>query len=871
MRVTRLRLAVTAVVGAAGLTVASGVAAVAGTGGTGGSGPARITIGGSPSGTQGAPGSAAKPTASRSQPARPVTVTLPTGDRVRVDPAAGGQPTITPEPAAGTKPAPASFVRFSSGGDQYVVPDPAVPYLHSTLDPRLFDVGYLARAKLASTPVKITYASAQATAALPGVRVTHRSGTTASATIAPATAAQFGQKLASQWRSARTGQSTAATGQLPGIAHISLVRAAGAPPLPPAPAQQIQPQAQAQAQTQASAQVQTQAAARVQAPAQTQPQQVQPQAAQGSGLPFYTLTVNLTDLKGISGVGVGWVQNNDDAGMALDVFSAGGITPAGAVQGPVSVAVPKGTYSLVFSILTPHGSDSGFDSALVVKPQVTVNSDTTVSLDARTAVPFNSSVPSASAPVRVDQLNVTRDSAAGGGLDTAAPGSFINLFMGLISVTPGTLFPGLLPSKLLATPTAAPKQGVFGFDASTQLWPSIDAFNGSETTQPTYLLDFPTADRIPDSLQYTVPAERLTTVHSQIYDTPSNSCPDPERLLQAQMYHPWGTRQVLLFAVPAGSRTDYLYTSAPSLSTFEPALLAADCTVRIGARRQISQGGQVSETWNKGPLVPSPASPPVQNNTLGVLGPGSTVTDPALVACTACRQDNNAVTFVSPFGDSDPSHYWDAGNALAIPPSEFRFFRNSTLSFDSSSFNLSALGGMTPMGFDLPLLPGAVTYRLDWTQNNAIDQAASNETDWTFHSSSADAPAKLPSTVQCPPDPSRACSFLPLLFIRYDLALNFSNQATAGGPEAINFTVGGQQNAPAPSGVTATVSASFDDGKTWTSPAPATSLGNGKFSASIDQPPLASTSGFVSLRVHAQDAAGNAVDQTIIRAYGLTS
>ena len=65
------------------------------------------------------------------------------------------------------------------------------------------------------------------------------------------------------------------------------------------------------------------------------------------------------------------------------------------------------------------------------------------------------------------------------------------------------------------------------------------------------------------------------------------------------------------------------------------------------------------------------------------------------------------------------------------------------------------------------------------------------------------------------------------------------------------------------------MSASYDDGKTWTRPRAAASHGGGNFSATINQPPLSATSGFVSLRVAARDQAGNSVTQTIIRAYGL--
>src|SRR5262249_43551066 len=131
--------------------------------------------------------------------------------------------------------------------------------------------------------------------------------------------------------------------------------------------------------------------------------------------------------------------------------------------------------------------------------------------------------------------------------------------------------------------------------------------------------------------------------------------------------------------------------------------------------------------------------------------------------------------------------------------------------------------------------------------------------------------ARLPKTQECGPDPARACSFLPLLFVNYSLPLDFHNQATAGTPLNAVFSVSAQQGAAAPVGVSATVSASFDDGQTWSSPEPAASRGGGRFSATIRQPPLAATNGYASLRVTVRDRTGDSVTQTTIRAYGLTS
>ena len=56
---------------------------------------------------------------------------------------------------------------------------------------------------------------------------------------------------------------------------------------------------------------------------------------------------------------------------------------------------------------------------------------------------------------------------------------------------------------------------------------------------------------------------------------------------------------------------------------------------------------------------------------------------------------------------------------------------------------------------------------------------------------------------------------------------------------------------------------SYDDGRTWTA-APVTAQGQ-SWSAAVRHP----ARGFVSLRARASDAAGNTVEQTVIRAYQL--
>ncbi|MGW2206621.1 hypothetical protein [Streptomyces sp. NPDC001774] len=64
--------------------------------------------------------------------------------------------------------------------------------------------------------------------------------------------------------------------------------------------------------------------------------------------------------------------------------------------------------------------------------------------------------------------------------------------------------------------------------------------------------------------------------------------------------------------------------------------------------------------------------------------------------------------------------------------------------------------------------------------------------------------------------------------------------------------------------------ASYDDGATWTQ-VRTEKTGPGKVRAIVRHPDASDDVGFVTLRVRAWDTAGNSVDQTVVRAYGLRS
>jgi hypothetical protein len=774
-------------------------------------------------GSPGASGSLATTSAAHLPPS--TAVTLITGDRARLDVAPDGQQSATMVPGANGA---AEAVGFSWAGDQYLVPDGAVAGLGSVLDPRLFDVSYLARAKLGgSLPVQISYTGGTVPA-LPGVHVSHAAGGVASATISAAQMPRLGGVLEGAIRPHAAKPAAAALGD---VTRISLARAAGAPPLPPTP---LQPPALGEGQPHGT----------------------------GQGLRYHTIRLNFIDTNGDPALAIGFVQNVDDALLSPGLQLNTGYPIDGyEIQDGYSLSVPDGTYSFEFTVFTPDSATyDGYDSALVVKPQVTVDANETITLDARTAIPYHVSLTGTSAPAGLGQtLGFTRTSVSDGEVGSLGLGGAVN--MRLISLT-GAGQAGV-DTKLRATPAPAVTKGTFGFDAFAFFTPSWTF----QSPEPTYSLDFPHLGSIPASLSYTVSAAALTTVHEIVYDGASGACGDqPVPQVFPYIYWPWGGLVGGDFGTYAspGERTDYWYTSDPSLDRWQEVFNANDCTRRFGAIRILQPGGQITDTWDKGPPIPSPAAPVDWIQDLyGITWYTSQAT---ATLCGACRQGDVGAWFNSIEGDSDPSHYaWD-NSAELTTSSSLRFWRNGTL-----ADVINGAADYFVLSDDLPLLPRPAVYRLEVTTPMPGDQVGYTDTDWTFHSSPDDPVAHLPQGEACAPAMTGSCSFLPLLFPVYDLPLNTGDQAAAGAPFTIRFTVSHQLGEGPPSGVSATVSESFDDGKTWTAPQAATAAGGNQFAATIAQPALPATSGFASLRVTATDAAGDSVTQTIVRAYGLTS
>jgi hypothetical protein len=140
--------------------------------------------------------------------------------------------------------------------------------------------------------------------------------------------------------------------------------------------------------------------------------------------------------------------------------------------------------------------------------------------------------------------------------------------------------------------------------------------------------------------------------------------------------------------------------------------------------------------------------------------------------------------------------------------------------------------------------PGDATYRLELSTARSTAEwqhATKTETAWTFRSGHTDH------------------ALLPLLQVDYAVDADLTNRA--GRTTRLGLTFRHQDGLATPRLRTVQAWLSYDDGRTWTRLAL-----DRHHRATVHHP---RGTGFVTLKVAATDQAGNTVEQTVTRAYGL--
>lgn len=365
-----------------------------------------------------------------------------------------------------------------------------------------------------------------------------------------------------------------------------------------------------------------------------------------------------------------------------------------------------------------------------------------------------------------------------------------------------------------------------------------------------YDVEFLNDDTIGANQKYTASVSSLATVDSRYYsDKPGRDGESVWFGLPA-----WDSSSFRM-GVPMTAplhRAEYV-TADPALSYFEIVEEGPGGDAWSGwmdsGYRQFRPGEKLRADWFRGPLAP------------GV--PADTGTGP--YDCGACRYDDTLSISLSPVTDSTPDHSWspdDPSQQGTVSTSRFRLYRGSTLLAEKKN----VVGG----AYQVPAASSKYRIRYDQTRKAPwTSQSTISHTDWRFTSQHSGI-TTVPDRWACDLKNGRTkdCSAVGLLLPNYQLSEGL-NGKVAPGPDSLQLNLthtSGSAQSPIQS---ATVSISYDGGKTWTR-TKLCAFGAGRYKATWTNP--ASSKGRkAAIRITAKDAAGGSVTQTVNDAFTITA
>ncbi len=689
------------------------------------------------------------------------SVTLPTGERVAVL-VEGGRTAYVPSGVSG-------FLSYQAAdSDQYVVPAEARPYLGRQLDPSLFDVSALLRARLGApgthVPVSLGFAPGAKVSAPPGVALTSVGGSSASGYLTAGSAPVFAAAL------------RASIG-----ADVAAGRPAGSGPL---------------------------------FGGLTSMRLAVPGFGQGSGTgavaPRYPLTflqIDATDLTGASADNAEVFVVNTDS-----VTRWHGVVPIAAGIG--RVAVPAGHYSAAadFADFDTQGDLTALRTVALNDFTVAASGTSTVSFDERAAtVPFSVSTP----------RQATQDSLVVGWFRTDATGA-------------ASGFEGAASGQVQAYSNTEGRPVIGSVRYAVQ-WGGTGA-----AAQPAYRYDLAFAtEGIPADQTHRVSSAQLATVRQRLYADPAASAPGE---MFESVYEP--SFEILMPTPPvAGVLTDYIGVGLAD--RWQQGYLSPTGLFYTSSARRYTAGRAYTVEWAHGPLAPN-------DGTYGVGLPNP---------CFACASNGAMSVGFNELADSEPDH---VGVPVFGGSTHYTLYQNGVMVVDA----------VNAVGASLAGVPNApTTYRevLDTDLRNVpgLTESTITHTELTFHYAPGTTPDQtLPTAVSCSRDDSIAapCQILPVLSLDYHLATDLTGVSRSS-VQALRFDVshltylGHGSHSPI---TAASVSVSFDAGKSWTS---AVVHGTAGHYLALWRNPASATAISPAIRVTARDAAGGSISQTIFNAY----
>ncbi|WP_184753619.1 S8 family peptidase [Streptosporangium album] len=328
--------------------------------------------------------------------------------------------------------------------------------------------------------------------------------------------------------------------------------------------------------------------------------------------------------------------------------------------------------------------------------------------------------------------------------------------------------------------------------------------------------------RIPEQIVYEVNASNLARVDTGYHETGGFGWAKEQRFA----WRPWqvfaneGQRWVRT----GSERVEYVTSGdtewehvAQHMFTWETMLpLSPGLT---GGLRSYAAGQKVGERWF-GPVV-RPAVPPGRPE------------------FTPTRTGDTLKLDIPEFVDA-AGHYGYAFTSDEEDTVSARFYRDGALVEEPRQ----AVG-------NFPAVPGKATYRMELSTKRSSEEwtyATETSTAWTFGSAR----------------PKSGSEPLPLLGVDYTVPADLNGRVRRTLPVPLDFSV--RSTAPGLALRQVTAELSYDDGKSWKRLV-LLPRGRDRYSTLVSH--QASRGQYVSLRVTAKDAAGNAVEQTVLRAYGV--
>ncbi|GAA0334957.1 S8 family peptidase [Actinoallomurus spadix] len=482
-----------------------------------------------------------------------------------------------------------------------------------------------------------------------------------------------------------------------------------------------------------------------------------------------------------------------DTGTPVETFVSGG---------RVTARVPTGRYALNINVDTVAADGTITDSTLFSEPELNIDHDVQLTVDARRGRRI---------AAKVDSPTAVQSGTDVTGIDSEIAGQ--TFLFSTVSENPAL--------GLYAIPTKRVTSRPYSFFYKTTLAEPL----GAGSTARAYHLALLTKDHIPDRPVYRLHDGDLATLDARYHSAGKalTGTRDTVAILPGETFPlGMGSYDVRL----PGGRTE-LYSVTPGVRWYRELIGSDGATpvfLEAGADPALTPGRRVAYDWNEavgGPIAH--ASKPCRN--------GRTFTTDLLTP---------------PNGSSYATNLSDGA---ATPVQEMTLRRDGEV-----------IGSTEGAGACFTLPSGSASYTLHAT--------ARRDAPWTPLGSSTD----VTWTFGYDPEPRTPQNEPRLPALRVSGAFDQADRA----PSDATFRLGIRADDVRISGTTppavvmrtVTVETSFDDGKTWRQ-APVSAAGADRWTADVRHPAAGTGSGYVSIRLHADDGAGDAVDQTVIRAYAL--